>query len=59
MMMFRPIIKHLVQTGSNKDDSGLGRWVVMTVNGDGCAKSGIQHHIPTTLPILFQSKELD
>ena len=36
MMMFGPIIEHLDLAGANKDESGLGRWVVMTVKGERC-----------------------
>ena len=34
MMVFGPLIEHLDQTGSSKDESGLGRWVVMSVRGE-------------------------
>ena len=34
MMMFGPLIESLEPTGTCKDDSGLGRWVVMTVKGE-------------------------
>ena len=33
-MMFGPMIKYLDLLGSSKDDSGLGHWVIMAVQGE-------------------------
>ena len=36
LTMFGPMIEHLDLSGIKKDESGLGRWVVMIVKGEGC-----------------------
>ena len=36
LIMFGPMVEYLDLSGSTKDESGLGRWAVMTVKGDGC-----------------------